>query len=245
MEPPGTPAVVATDESAARIAPIPSQPEIFRPIASYWHTALVLGVQCLLVFRGKTRMAHLSLGSVNRPAIYERTMFFEWALLGVVLVGVWWHGSSLLAVLGERWRSTQQLLRDLGIGLLFLIATIATGSLLGHGGDNSATQLLLPHGSTEMWLWVALSISAGICEEALFRGYLQRQFIAITGNVAVGILLSAATFGAAHGYQGWARALQIALLGAMGGALAHWCKSVRPGMFAHALQDILGGMMRH
>jgi len=244
MEPIGTPAV-ATDESAGLIAPIPSKADVFRPIASYWHTALVLGVQGLLVFRGKTRMAHLGLDSVYRPAIYERTMLFEWALLGLVLVGVWWHGSSLLAVLGERWRSPWQFLRDLGIGLLFLMVTITTGSMLSHGGDNSATQLLLPRGRTEMWLWVALSISAGICEEALFRGYLQRQFIAITGNIAAGIILSAAAFGAAHGYQGWARALQIALLGAMGGVLAYWRKSDRPGMFAHALQDILGGMMRH
>jgi uncharacterized protein len=245
MESPGTPGVVATDESTARVTPSPMKADSFRPIASYWHTALVLGVQCILVFRGKIRMAHLSLDNVNRPAIYERTMLCEWALLVVVLVGVWWHGSSVLAVLGERWRSTRQFLRDLGIGLLFLIATIATGSLLDHGGHNAATQALLPQGRTELGLWVALSISAGICEEALFRGYLQRQFIAITGNVAIGIVLSAAAFGAAHGYQGWGRALQIALLGVMGGVLAYWCKSVRPGMFAHALQDILGGILRH
>jgi membrane protease YdiL (CAAX protease family) len=244
MEPTGIP-VVATDVLAVQAAPPPSRADIFRPIASHWHTLLVLTVQCLLAYRGKIRMEHLALSSVNRSTIYEQTIFFEWALMGLVLLGVWRHGSSLSTVLGGRWLSPRQVLRDLGIGLMFLLVTIVFGSVLNHGGDNSAARLLLPHGRTEMLLWIALSISAGICEEALFRGYLQRQFIAFTGNVAAGIVLSAAVFGAAHSYQGSARAVQIGLLGAMGGVLAHWCKSVRPGMFAHALQDIMGGVIRH
>jgi membrane protease YdiL (CAAX protease family) len=96
-----------------------------------------------------------------------------------------------------------------------------------------------------MELWIVLSVSAGICEEAIFRGYLQRQFIALTGNIAAGIVLSGIAFGAAHLYQGFPQALQIAVLGVLGGILAHYCKSVRPGMIAHSLQDILGGLIRH
>jgi hypothetical protein len=116
-------------------------------------------------------------------------------MLGVVLVGVWWHGSSLLMVLGERWRSVGHFLRDVGIALLLLMVTIAI-SAVGHGGgDASAANSLLPQGRTEMWLWVALSVPAGICEEAIYRGYLQRQFIAVTRNVPAGIVLSAAAFG--------------------------------------------------
>ena len=38
----------------------------------------------------------------------------------------------------------------------------------------------------------------------------------MTGNVPAGILLSAALFGMAHGYQGVSQALQIAVLGVMG-----------------------------
>jgi hypothetical protein len=128
---------------------------------------------------------------------------------------------------------------------VFLIVTIAIGSAFGHGGGEAAARAILPQGGTEIWLWVALSVTAGICEEALFRGYLQRQFIAVTKNVPAGIVLSAVLFGAAHLYQGVAQALQIGVLGVMGGMLAYWCKSVRPGMIAHALQDILGGLVRH
>jgi hypothetical protein len=31
----------------------------------------------------------------------------------------------------------------------------------------------------------------------------------------------------------------------MAGLLAHWRKSVRPGMMAHTLQDVLGGIIQH
>jgi len=221
--------------------------DIYRPVASLWHTSLVLAVQGVLSYRGAIRFGKLrALAEGHRAGLYERTMISEWMMLGLVLAGVWWHGSSLLTVLGERWRSLGQFLRDLGIAVLFLMVTIAIGSVFGHGrGDESATRSLLPQGRTEMWLWVALSVTAGICEEAIYRGYFQRQFIAATKNAPAGIVLSAALFGAAHLYQGVSHALQIALLGVMGGIVAYWCKSVRPGMIAHSLQDILGGVVRH
>jgi membrane protease YdiL (CAAX protease family) len=108
---------------------------------------------------------------------------------------------------------------------------------------------MLPRGGAEISLWVALSVTAGICEEAIFRGYLQRQFMALTKSVPAGILLSAAAFGAAHAYQGFRMVILIGLYGAMFGILAHWRGSVRPGMIAHAWQDsvsgVLSGAMRH
>ena len=97
----------------------------------------------------------------------------------------------------------------------------------------------------EKELWVVLSITAGICEEAIYRGYLQRQFMALTKSVPLGIVFSALVFGAAHSYQGLAQAMLIGTLGAMGGTLAYWRRSVRPGMIAHVLQDVLGGFIRH
>jgi membrane protease YdiL (CAAX protease family) len=179
--------------------------------------------------------------------MYERTILFEWLVLGLVLVGVWLNGSSLFAVLGDRWRSSRQFLRDVGIGLLFLIASIMVTSMAGpHGGTgDKATQFLLPQGRVEIALWIVLSITAGICEEAVYRGYLQKQFMALTKSVPAGIVFPALAFGVAHSYQGLARASLIAVMGAMSGILAYWCRSVRPGMIAHALQDVLGGLVRH
>lgn len=227
-----------------------ADPATFRLIASPWHTALVLAVQALLAYRGKLRADQMrAVLNPDHIGIYERTMLFEWLVLALVIVGVSLHGSSLLTVFGERWRSVRQVLRDIGIAVLFLIVSIAVGSIVGShlrgGAADNAARFLLPHGSIEMALWVALSISAGICEEALYRGYLQRQFTALTRSVPAGIIISAIAFGAGHSYQGFQKAVVISLLGAMLGILAHWRRSVRPGMIAHVLQDVLGGIVKH
>ena len=220
----------------------------FRPVAAAWHTVFVLALVATLAYWGKVRADQMrAVLNPDRMKIYERTILSEWLVLGLVLAGVWLHGSSLSAVLGERWRSSRQFLRDAGIGLLFLIASIMVTSMLGaHGGTgDKVTQFLLPQGRIEIALWIALSLSAGICEEAIYRGYLQKQFMALTKSVPAGILLPALAFGAAHSYQGFARAALIGVMGAMGGILAYWCRSVRPGMIAHTLQDVLGGLIKH
>jgi len=101
----------------------------------------------------------------------------------------------------------------------------------------------------EALLWIALSIVAGISEEAVYRGYLQTQFTGLTNSHSIGILASAIAFGAAHLYQGLARASVIAASAVLYGLVVKWRRSVRPGMFAHALQDAIAPallrLMRH
>ena len=179
--------------------------------------------------------------------MYAKTMLVEWLLFGFVLLGVWLSGSSLTTVLGQRWRSARDVLRDVGIGVVFIILQQFVLSGLSahlHGANSDrAVHFLLPQGRAEMALWLVLSITAGICEETVFRGYLQRQFAALTQNIPAGILLSAAMFGAAHGYQGFWRAVVIGFDGAMLGGLAYWCRSVRPGMVGHALKDAVAPLL--
>jgi uncharacterized protein len=217
-------------------------------IAPPWHTGVVLLVIGALALRGKLQAEHMrAIVPADRIAMYEHTILFEWLVLALVLAGVWLRGSSLLTVVGDHWHSVQQVFRDIGIGLLFLIASIGLTSIFGahQSGSDKAMQFLLPLSGVEKILWIALSITAGICEEAVYRGYLQKQFSALTKNIPAGIIVSALIFGAAHSYQGFARASSIAMLGAMAGILAHWCRGVRPGMIAHILQDVLGGFIRH
>jgi CAAX protease family protein len=92
-------------------------------------------------------------------------------------------------------------------------------------------------------LWLALSASAGVCEEIVFRGYFQKQFHAFTGNVALAVVLQALVFGAGHAYQGMKQVVVISVLGALYGVLAAWRKSLRPGMIAHAWSDVFGGLL--
>ncbi|MBZ5510084.1 MAG: CPBP family intramembrane metalloprotease [Acidobacteriia bacterium] len=87
-----------------------------------------------------------------------------------------------------------------------------------------------------------LSATAGFCEEIMFRGYLQKQFLAATRSTAAAIVLQAVIFGIAHAYQGGRRIILIAVYGALFGMLAAWRKSLRPGMIQHTLQDSVSGI---
>jgi hypothetical protein len=102
---------------------------------------------------------------------------------------------------------------------------------------------MLPKTWIELIAWVFLSITGGFCEEVIFRGYLQRQLSALTHSVVIGIVIQALVFGLAHGYQGWKLMSLITLYGACFGVLAHWRRSLRPGIIGHALQDIAGGFL--
>jgi membrane protease YdiL (CAAX protease family) len=182
----------------------------------------------------------------NRVSFYAVTLFYEWLLFVLVVVGVRRNGASVITVLGQRWHSVREVLRDIGIAAGFWIVTAMLlwifGWLLRIAalGRNVS---MLPHRGIELTLWIALSVTAGFCEETVFRGYLQRQFMALTQSAPAGILLSAAAFGAAHAYQGFRMVILIGLYGAMFGILAYWRGSVRPGMIAHAWNDSLNGVL--
>lgn len=217
-------------------------------LASPWHTLIVLvvwGVNSYFaaIHAGVSR-ARMGQG---RPGIYLRTMAFEIVLLGIVAAGVWLRGESLGNLFGTRWASVGQIFRDLGIGVVLLIvATMVTSILGGHQsgpGANRAIEFLLPQTSVEMVMWVVLSITAGICEEAVYRGYFQGQFAALTGNVPAGIVISGLLFGGAHLYQGMTRAFGIFVSAILYGVVVRWRRTVRPGMFAHGIQDCVAPVL--
>jgi hypothetical protein len=139
-------------------------------------------------------------------------------------------------VIGGRWSKASEFLRDLGIGFAFLLLSnvilLALTAAL-RPGSNEDIRRMLPQNTVEIVLWIFVSITAGICEEFTFRGYLQMQLSGLLKNATAGLVLQGIFFGAAHAYQGPKQILIIALLGCMLGGLAQWRKSTRPGMISH------------
>src|SRR6185312_5823319 len=68
-------------------------------------------------------------------------------------------------------------------------------------GKFGSVEFLLPHTPGELRWFMALSVTAGVCEELLYRGYLTwlvASFVGLPASVA----LVAIAFGGAHAYQG-------------------------------------------
>jgi uncharacterized protein len=184
-----------------------SSSDRYPQIASPIHTILVLAALGGWAIWHRSFADQLSAAAnPNRVRFYIVTLIYERLLFVLVVAGVWHRGAYVFVVLGDQWHSAREVLRDIGFGAAFwIVAAILLwifGWLLRIAAQGRNTQVMLPHGGFELASWIALSVTAGICEGAIFRGYLQRQFMALTKSTAAGILLSAATFGAAHAYQG-------------------------------------------
>jgi uncharacterized protein len=152
---------------------------------------------------------------------------------------------SLSTLVGPRWRSPKTFFRDLGLAIALIAVSITIVNILFHllGTHTQATVLALtPKSIPELLVWLVLAWSAGYAEELVFRGYLMRLFTSATRSAIAAIILQGICFGLAHGYYGRAM-LAIMVHGVLLGALAHWRKSLLPGMLAHGIQDTLGGVV--
>lgn len=102
---------------------------------------------------------------------------------------------------------------------------------------------LLPGNGVERLGWAAVALSAGFCEEVVYRGYLQSQLAWFTRREGAGILLQALLFGIAHGEQGGAAALRSVVYGVLFGVVARWRRSLWPGIVCHVAIDLTSGFV--
>jgi uncharacterized protein len=224
-----------------------TSPVACRAVAATWHTLIVL----LALFGFSFASAHAGSLTPFGPKIgrafgYIVVIVFEWAVVAFIWFGLGRRGIRIADLVGGNWARSIYILRDIAIAVAFLIAAAGVLSGLDYfvkTAPNQAIRNLLPQGPIEVVLFLATSLTAGFCEELIYRGYLQRQFTGLTHTVAGGIVLQAIAFALTHGYQGWKFVLLIAVLATMLGLLAHWRRSLRPGMIAHALQDGITGIV--
>jgi membrane protease YdiL (CAAX protease family) len=242
------------DSAASPAPPITAPPgsgnRAPEPLASRRHTVRFLLIVGAIAVAGLLRSrASAGGGSPVPPPGYRALLYLslialQLAFVWFVAVGIRRTGRRIVDLLGRRWRSPLDGLRDAGLAVLFLVALY--GCLLGLrallGPSPANTAFLLPKGALESFLWVAVAIAAGVCEELVFRGYLQTQLWALSGRLPLAIVLQALVFGLAHLYQGWRPALLTVAYGLAFGALAAWRRSILPGAIAHALIDVIGGL---
>jgi len=178
--------------------------------------------------------------------LYLWVMALEWGLVATVRGAVNAQGFRLSDVVGGRWSNWKEIALDLAITVPFLLVWFAAAWLMHRFiGPDSAKSIgnLLPQTTTEIVFWIAVSISAGICEEIVFRGYFQKQFAAYCNSMVAAVMLQGLVFGLGHSYQGAKQMVIISILGMLYGWFAAWRRSLRPNMIAHACSDIWGGWL--
>lgn len=223
-----------------------------RLIAPWRHTvllaALFLGIAVGGAFfqrHGRSQPGMLQQHPQVVP-LYLSLMAMEWGLfIWVWKGGLRRTGTKVSELIGGRWASAKDVLADCGLafGLWGGWTLVDLAWIRWFGSGHAASiQTFLPQRALEITLWIGVCISAGFCEELVFRGYFQKQFEAFTHSRWIALGLQAVLFGISHGYQGIEACVRIACYGALFGLLALWRGSLRPGMMAHAWTDIFSGI---
>jgi hypothetical protein len=217
-------------------------------IAPWWHTVLVL--LPLMVGSAASAYQH-GLPNAHVPGLsaklsgYLTVLVEEWFVVLLIWLALRGRGMTLKSLIGGRWDSYGSFFKDVGLSLAFLVVAVPIVGVLAHfvGASKNISQAdITPKTVGELAAWLALATTGGFCEELIFRGYLVRQFRAWTGSVVWAVVIQGILFGLAHGFYGLAMVV-VTVHGCLLGVLAVWRKSLRPGMLAHGLQDLIGGVV--
>jgi membrane protease YdiL (CAAX protease family) len=201
-------------------------------------TALLIGVLPILM------VAQLRVigdpAALPRIPVYVSSGITLWVLAALALLAARASGlgatelglrpTSLAALFA--W-STGLTAAGIAIVLTLRVAGIRESGLLLH---------LLPETRRERILFVGLALTAGFCEELLFRGFLLATLRSLTASTTAAVAISTFVFGWMHAYQRPAGAFRAAALGAILMLPPVLANSLVPSVFAHALLDLLGGL---
>ncbi|TYP81204.1 CPBP family glutamic-type intramembrane protease [Blastococcus xanthinilyticus] len=194
-----------------------------------------------------------------RRSFYRRLLVLEWGLAVLAFV-VWLAAPGVAAgAVGLRWPREWPgpfSVVLVVVVLLFVVAStrqLRSGALLemarptrrpGEGRHaeppGQSTLALLPRTDEERRLFTVVGVTAGICEEWLYRGFFLAVVSALAGGPPAWVLVvvAAAAFGLAHAYQGRAGIVLTGVLGAVMAVLYLDTGSLLLPVLLHALIDL-------
>lgn len=186
----------------------------------------------------------------NRLTLYASTVAFQWFAVAVVL----WRANAHQISFARLGLAVPNLALTAIVSLV-LAALVLTNQfvslrrLASHPADAQGVlpQLALkifPQDSVERLVFFAVVVTVAVCEELIFRGFVQRVFQDWSGGlVLAGILCSAAMFSVAHLYQGRRGVITTFVIGLLFSAVRAWTGSLIASLIAHFVADITAGLL--
>jgi membrane protease YdiL (CAAX protease family) len=213
---------------------------------------LFLGIAVPLLGRRRVRqlIQMPSTTKMDRLSLYASTLAFQWIAAGVIL----WCTSA------HQIRSSQ-----LGLAVpnpalavtasVVLAALILLNQIMGlrrlvalpekiQGILPQLALKLFPQDDVERLAFFALVTTVALCEELIYRGFVQRVFQDWSrGSVIVAVLGSAVFFALAHLYQGRRGLVSTVTIGLLFSTIRAWTGSLLPCVVAHFVADITVGIL--
>jgi CAAX protease family protein len=212
-------------------------------VASTLHTIVLLFALFAISIWGAIRSPisgwpAILAGPHARLLLYARILVLQCFWVVYVWLGIRHSAISIRALIDDSKWTALRWLRYLAIGAAGWIAYLAIGAGLSKFFHPNPAALLglqsmFPHSPMERMMWAAFAVTAGVCEEVVYRGYLLRQFRALTGNTFAAVVLQALCYGLVHLVLPVQSLAGVVVLGLLLGGLAVWQKSLVPGMILH------------
>ena len=209
--------------------------------------AVVYPIMAFFSFRKLKR--RIAAGESISPAeLYRSTMIGHWILFAI--------GIAIWLIAGRAWGALGFSLEvDTGFVIGVVLTIVAIFALARHfnqlrnAGEAARESfqqqigdldIMMPRKIGELRYFYALSATAGVVEETLWRGFMfwyLGQFVPLW----VAATASAVLFGLGHAYQGWKHVPMVALVGGVLGALYLLTGSIWLPIILHAVLDAVQG----
>lgn len=211
---------------------------------------LVIVVPLLGVWENRRLVSWVAAGRLNARLIaYRWTIVWQWATV-FVLLGWWLRDGRMAAPLfmtieisGWQWLSA------VAAGAASVLLLIQTRRALSDREELVKVrekigdlETLVPRGPYEMNVFSVLAVTAGICEEIVYRGVLMAVAISVVGPWPA-MVATSVIFGLAHVYQGVGGVLKTTVVGLVMAFLTLMSGSLLPAIVLHAVIDLTSGRM--
>ena len=216
----------------------------------FWLIFVFLGF--VLPWRGYARLQKLlarpSVDTKEKLALYAATIAFQWLLTGVVAWRAFAHGLKLeeLGLGSHSWLglSVGGVIGGAAIGGLQWLNLRRIGRMEGEAPEllRELASRLLPVSLIEFLPYAALAITAGVCEEFVYRGFAMGALFKAGVPTWLTVVATSVLFGLAHAYQGRAGILSTGLLGVVLALARLGAGSLLPVMMWHAGLDLAAGI---
>ena len=186
--------------------------------------------------------------TISPTHLYKTTMAGHWTLFAILLA-IWFFAERSWNALGFGLDLNARFLA----GLILSIAVIvllwqqlrslrkaSSEKLDEYRRHLGRLEFLFPRNGNELARFYGLSLTAGIVEETIWRGFVF-WYLAHVMPLWAAAIVSAIGFGLAHAYQGAANVPKITLVGAVFAVLYYITGSLWLPMILHAVFDMLQG----
>jgi CAAX protease family protein len=184
---------------------------------------------------------------------FRMTIIQQWVLTAIAAF-IWLHAGRRWEDIGMRPLAGWRLWESAALVLLLIalnayqVRVIAKSEKTRLAARNSksikSVEKILPHNEAELRWFLLVSMTAGFCEEFLFRGYLINALAPVFtwwGAAALALI----PFGLLHGYQGRSGIIKTTIVGGFMTLIVAATHSLIPAVVMHAVIDIGGGVVAY